>query len=290
VAVTTIGDAELHVVEEQQVSGPLEESFVGITPSILAAHRDWLVPRFLDADGLRVSSLHSYVLRTESLTMVIDTCCGNDKQRSWLAFADRLSTPYLERLHAAGLAPEDVDVVVCTHLHVDHVGWNTRLVDGRWVPTFPNARYVVARREWEHWRASEPGSPSAEVVADSVVPIVESGQAMFVEPDHVIDPQIRLRPLPGHTPGHVGVELRSGGARAVFSGDLFHHAVQIAEPQIALRGRVGQEWDRDVSIAMRRQLLTAIADTGTRMFPAHFPNPWGFEIRAVGDSWRPIAP
>jgi glyoxylase-like metal-dependent hydrolase (beta-lactamase superfamily II) len=289
VTVTIIGDAELHVVEEVAVSQTIDEYLEGVTPSMLESHASWLVPRFLDRERRLASSLHSYVLRTESLTMVIDTCCGNDKDRPWFSFADRLATPYLERFEATGVATDEVDVVVCTHLHVDHVGWNTRLVDERWVPTFPNARYVVSAREWEHWQACEPGTLGAAVMADSVLPIVESGQASFVEPDHVVATDVRLLPLPGHTPGHVGVAVRSGAARALFSGDLFHHALQVAEPQVTLRTPRG-EWDADVGVRTRRELLASIADTGTRMFPAHFPSPWGYEIHSVDGSWRPVAP
>ena len=289
-AAITIGNAEVQVVGELGPHPVVPDEFIeGATPEVIARHRSWLAPHFVDDEGCLISSVHSYVVRTESTTMVVDTCFGNDKQRPWFPPADRLDTPYLDRLLDVGVAPEDVDVVVCTHLHIDHVGWNTRLVDGRWVPTFPRARYVVAAREWEHWRAGAgAGSESNRaILADSVQPVVDAGQAVFVDTDHAIDPEIHLEPLPGHTPGHVGVRLASGSARAVFTGDLFHSALQVAEPQLALRTQLGPEWDRELGIETRRSFLEDHADRGIVMLAAHFPSPWGFEIVRHGASWRP---
>src|ERR1700740_1442925 len=187
------------------------------SPEIIARHRTWLEPTLMDpASGLLVFAFHSTVIRTPRATILVDTCSGNDKERPHKLRYHRKNWPYLANLAAAGFMPEDMDYVLCTHLHADHVGWNTRLVGGRWVPTFPNARYLFAGEEWEYWRHERDNC-----IADSVVPIVEAGRA--------VDPWLRLEPTPGHTPGHVCVRLTTGAGQAVFSGDLMHRVVQVAE-------------------------------------------------------------
>src|SRR5262249_61834046 len=171
---------------------------------------------------------------------------------------------FLDDLAAAGVTPDDVDVVVCTHLHVDHVGWNTRLVDGRWVPTFPRAMYLIVGEEWEYWRHEKD-----ECIADSVVPIVEAGRATLVDARHTIDPWLRFEPSPGHTPGHVSVRLETKAGQAVFSGDLMHRVVQVAEPQGSSRFC----YDGKHAARTRRAFIERHADTGTLVLAAHFPRP-----------------
>jgi glyoxylase-like metal-dependent hydrolase (beta-lactamase superfamily II) len=178
----------------------------------------------------------------------------------------------LDDLHAAGVAPERVDVVVCTHLHVDHVGWNTRLVGGRWVPTFPNATYLFTGEEWEYWRHEKDAC-----IADSVEPVVAAGQARLVDSDHAIDPWLRFEPSPGHTPGHVCLRLSTGAGEAVFAGDLMHRTVQVAEPQWSSRFC----YDPKRAAATRRAFVERHADTGTLILPAHFPRA-GYIVREDG--------
>ena len=206
----------------------------------IRANADWLMPSFIDPDsGRLIMSFHSYVVRTPRHTIVVDTCLGNDKHRPAREFWHMRRGSYLQDLAAMGVAPEQVDFVMCTHLHVDHVGWNTRLVDGRWVPTFPNARYVFARTELAHWQdaaASDPGEPvNHGSYQDSVLPVGEAGQAVLVENDHQIEDGIWLEGAPGHTPGNVMVRLRSGGDDAVLTGDTIQHPVQLARPDWSSR-------------------------------------------------------
>jgi len=162
------------------------------------SHRDWLQPRLQDpTTGLLILAFHTFVIRTPRHLILVDTCGGNDKERPQKPRYHHNSWPYLENLAAAGVALEDVDYVLCTHLHVDHVGWNTRLVDGRWVPTFPNAKYLFSRTEWEFWEEEYQSEAFTDdpYYEDSILPVIEAGAAMMVEGDHVIDDWVRLPPL-----------------------------------------------------------------------------------------------
>jgi glyoxylase-like metal-dependent hydrolase (beta-lactamase superfamily II) len=273
------------VVEFEEPVFPPATMFPDATPAAVEAHRAWLVPRLLDPDsGLLVLSFHSFVIRTPRRTILVDTCGGNDKPRPGKPRYHRKQRPYLERLAAAGVKPDDVDVVVCTHLHIDHVGWNTRLVDGRWVPTFPRARYLFARREWEFWREEYKserftGDPYHE---DSIVPILEAGLADLVEMDHRVDDGVWLEPTPGHTPGHVCVHVAGGGREAVLTGDLMHHPLQCAEPDWSSCFCVDPEHSRQT----RRAFLERHAGADTLVMPAHFPAPSVGRVVREGDAWR----
>ena len=251
----------------------------------IAAHRGWLEPRFLDpASNRLVMAMQSYLLRTRHHTVLVDACVGNDKERRFHApWAHRKSTRWLDNLAAAGLAPENIDFVMCTHLHADHVGWNTRLAGRRWVPTFPNARYVFARTEYEHWIALNEGGKkySDGCIDDSVLPVVEAGQAEIVADDYEFDDEIRFAPTPGHTPGHVAIELESQGARAVLSGDVCHTPLQCREPGWSAIGCS----DRALSAATRRAFLDQHCETDTLVMTAHFPAPSVGFVRARGDAF-----
>ena len=189
------------------------------TPDAVERHRGWLAPRFLDDKGRLLQSIHTFIVQAPDRTVLIDTCVGNDKDRGGRAPFHMLRTSFLEDLTAAGFPPESIDVVVCTHLHVDHVGWNTRLDGGRWVPTFPRARHLFARREWEHW-SRERDEDTRRIMADSITPVLDAGLADLVDEDHQVSDAIWLEPTPGHTPGHVSVRLRGRDAEAVVTGDL----------------------------------------------------------------------
>jgi glyoxylase-like metal-dependent hydrolase (beta-lactamase superfamily II) len=251
------------------------------TPEAVERHRGWLAPHFLDDKGRFLQSIHTFVVRTPALTVLVDTCVGNDKDRGGRPPFHMLHTAFLEDLRAAGVAPESIDVVLCTHLHVDHVGWNTRLERGRWVPTFPRARYLFARREWEHWSA-ERDDDTVRIMADSVTPIVEAGLATFVEADHRISDELWLEPTPGHTPGHVSVRLRSGDADAVITGDLMHHPIQMAEPQWCSHFDVDPEQARKT----RRAFCERYADRPVTVLGTHFHHPTAGRIVTHGPAWR----
>jgi len=261
------------VVEINRSAFSTASMLPGSTPEAIARHLRWLKPDFFDeATGDLGSCIQTYVVRTPERTILIDTCVGDDKPREgWPAWHLRRGA-YLDDLRRAGSAPEQVDLVVCTHLHADHVGWNTRLVDGRWTPTFPNATYLFVGDEWEYWRWERD-----ECIKDSVAPVVEAGRARLVEGDHLIDRWLRLEPMPGHTPGHVSIRLRTSAGEAVFSGDLMHRTVQVAEPQWSSRFC----YDPKRAALTRREFVESHADTGVLVLAAHFPRP-GYIVRADG--------
>ncbi|HUT49741.1 MAG TPA: MBL fold metallo-hydrolase [Alphaproteobacteria bacterium] len=258
------------------------------TPEAIAADLDWLTPQLLDpATGHLVMAFHSLVVKTERHTIVVDTCGGNDKPRPGKPRYDRKHWPYLDALAKAGVQPEAVDYVLCTHLHVDHVGWNTRLENGRWVPTFPNAKYLFGRTEYDFWQAEwrAPDFPDDPFGEDSVLPVIEAGLAQFIEDDFAFDDAVTLEPTPGHTPGHLCLHVgggNKGGGDAVLSGDLMHHALQCAHP----------DWnsifcvDPAQSRATRRRFLERYADTGTLIMPAHFPTPTAGRVESAKDGFR----
>ncbi len=256
-----------------------------VTPDILARHRAWLEPNLLDpATGQLVIAFHSFVIRTPKTTILVDTCTGNEKPRPHKTRFHQNHWPYLQALADARFQPEQIDFVLCTHLHADHVGWNTRLLDGRWVPTFPRARYLIAREEWEHWRVTELREryTTDRYFEDSVFPVVENGQADFVSMDHTIDQWVWLEPSTGHTPGHVNVRIRSGEAQAVMCGDIMHTALQVAEPDLNSCFCIDPEKSRRT----RHDFLGKHAETPVLVMPAHFPTPTAGWVRAQGATFR----
>jgi glyoxylase-like metal-dependent hydrolase (beta-lactamase superfamily II) len=272
------------VVELERPIFPPAVLYPASRPDAVARHHDWLRPGLMAADGHLVLAFHSWVIRTRRRTIVVDTCSGNDKPRPQKPRYDRQQWPYLERLAAIGVRPEQVDIVVCTHLHVDHVGWNTRLVDGRWTPTFPNARYLFVRAEWEFWREeyTRPSFTDDPFHEDSILPVIEAGLLDLVEGAHVLDDGVWLEPTPGHTPGHTAVRVSGGGREAVMSGDLMHTALQCAEPDWSSCFCV----DPEASRRTRRAFLERHADTDTLVMPAHFPTPGAGRIVRAGDAFR----
>lgn len=253
--------------------------FADITYSDLEPYRDWLVPQFC-ADDLKLKlSIHTFVVRTPHHTILVDTCIGNDRQRD-VPLWTRMQTDYLNRLRAAGVDPEAVDIVFCTHMHVDHVGWNTHLKDGTWLPTFPNARYLFQHQEWEHWKKTQDTNQAA-VMDDSVLPIIDAGLAEMVDAHHVIEEGIYLEPTPGHTPGHCSVHLTSEGADAVITGDMIHHPWQIAEPYRTSRACV----DPALAIQTRTAFVQQYADTSTLILGTHFAPPTALHIVSRGDTF-----
>ena len=276
----TLGEVTIsRVVEIGRSSFPTTEMLIGATREAIGKHLGWLKPHFWDAGTNDLASrIQTWVVRTPRHTILIDTGIGNDKQRAENPAWHKRHGTFLEDLAGVGVRPEHVDFVVTTHLHVDHVGWNTRLDGDRWVPTFPNARYVMHGEEWDYWRFEyESGREAYGVIADSVVPIVEAGQAMLVDGVHAIDEYLTFEPTPGHTPGHVCVRLRTSGGEAVFSGDVMHRTVQVAEPQWSSRFCA----DPGAAAETRRQFIERHADSGVLVLPAHFPAP-GFIVRERG--------
>ncbi|MFP6698693.1 MAG: MBL fold metallo-hydrolase [Alphaproteobacteria bacterium] len=281
-----IGQFEINRVIESE--GPFLEvqSFIpDADQAVVEANRDWLMPRFIEpASNKIILNIQSYILRTPRHTILVDTCVGNDKPRPGRPMFDRLSLPYLADLAAAGVRPEEIDFVLCTHLHVDHAGWNTQLINGRWVPTFPNAKYIFARTEYEFWeRRHLDGSegPVPNVYDDSILPVMQAGQAVLVDADHQIDDGLWFEPAPGHTPGNVVVNLQSQGATGVLTGDVMHHPLQLIRPEWSSRACE----DPVQSAATRRALIERYADTDTLIAPAHFASPTMGHIISKGDGF-----
>ncbi len=286
-SVNQIGDLTVtRVIETEGPEFDPTTFYPDCTWENLAPLRDWLEPRFLDpATGKLNMAMQSYVIRTAHHTVLVDSCVGEHKPRRFGAdWNMRTNTKYLANLATAGFRPGDIDVVMCTHLHPDHVGWNTRLVDGRWVPTFPNARYLFVRDEFAFWQAKSAKDPHKYddgAFADSVLPIVEAGRELLVDHDHAVDDTLWLEPSPGHTPGHVSVRLASGGADAVMSGDLMHTVLQIALPDWSS----GACFDKDLSRATRHAFLDRYCESGTVVMPAHFPSPSFGHVVRDGDGY-----
>jgi glyoxylase-like metal-dependent hydrolase (beta-lactamase superfamily II) len=244
--------------------------FPETTPDDWARHRTWMEPRALDpVSGNLVLPIQAFLVRTRRYTILIDTCVGHDKSRPQRLFwhMKKFDT-FLPRLAAAGVRPEDVDYVMCTHLHSDHVGWNTQLRDGRWVPTFPNAKYIFARSEWEGFEALHRKHPQPQLL-DSVLPIIEARQAELVSGDFALDDEVWLEPTPGHTPGHVCVHLASQGSEAVVTGDCIHSPVQCLEPGWIMRA----DFDPTLARTTRRSFLERYCDRNVMVCATHFPEP-----------------
>lgn len=266
-----IGDVSVTRILE--MSGPPvkpSEWFADCTDEAIGPHLHWLVPRSLSpTTGMLIWPVQGYLVRSSRHTILVDGCVGNNKTcRFFPDWQDRNDDTFLLQLAMAGVAPEQVDYVLCTHLHIDHCGWNTRLVNGRWVPTFPRARYIMARREYDAARAAG-GDPEERTYEDNVLPIVEAGRAVLVEMDHAIDDEVRLEPTPGHTPGHVAIRVRSRGVEAVFSGDLMHWPMQCIFPDWNARFDV----DQDEARRTRWAFLEACAEDRSLVITSHFPLP-----------------
>lgn len=241
----------------------------------------WLRPHFADAEGRLKMSVHALVVETPSRRVIVDTCIGNDKQQRAIPAWNGLRTAFLEDLAAAGYPRESIDTVLCTHLHVDHVGWNTMLVDGRWVPTFPSARYLMGRVEFEHWRAARE-TVAAAVFADSVAPVFDAGLVDLVDTDHQICDELSLMPTLGHTPGHVSLRIRSRGEEALITGDFLHHPCQLAR----LDWSSAVDHDPLRAAATRRQVFAGLAGTPTLVIGTHFAGATAGRVLRDGEAYR----
>jgi glyoxylase-like metal-dependent hydrolase (beta-lactamase superfamily II) len=275
-----LGEVEItRVVEIPRSTYPTTDMLPESDAGVIARHRaGWLAPFYDESTGDLGSRIQSYVVRTPAETVLIDACVGNDKARENALWNMRKGM-WLDDLRTAGVAPGDVDYVVCTHMHVDHVGWNTVRVDGRWTPTFPRATYVFVGEEWEFWNHEREGGRDHDgCIDDSVLPIVEAGKARLVDSTAAIGKYLRFEPTPGHTPGHACVRLKTNAGEAVFSGDLMHRVVQVAEPQWSSRFC----YDGDRAAKTRRVFVEQHADSGTLICAAHFPTP-GYVVKKGGE-------
>lgn len=246
---------------------------------------DWMAPHFMDELGNLIMSVHALIIDTGERRIMVDTCIGNDKQRNIPAWTN-LQTSFLQDIADAGYPRETIDTVMCTHLHVDHVGWNTMLVDGEWVPTFPNARYLLAEKEWQYWDANEDEKTYGPLLADSVRPVVDAGLVDFVNETHQICEQVRLEPTPGHTPGHVSVHISSAGAEALITGDCIHHPVQMTRTDWCSSA----DYDQGQGRATRESLLEKYVDSDVLIIGTHFATPTAGHIKPLpqGGYWLDV--
>ncbi len=277
-----IGDVEVvRIVEIFEATGVNPILFQDCGHERVLRH-PWLVPNYATPEGALKMNFQAFALRAGERRIMVDTCIGNDKHRQAAIF-HHLQTTFLDDLAYAGFPADSIDTVLCTHLHMDHVGWNTRLADGRWMPTFPNARYLFNRKEWDFIHGLV-GREGAEVdhLPDSLQPVYEAGLIDFVGTDHQVTPEVRLEPTPGHTPGHVSVRIESAGKRAVITGDIMHHPVQCAEPEL----KTNFCNDHEQAIRTRREFLQRYQNRGAYVIGSHFCHPTGGWIVSDGDAWR----
>ncbi|MCB1478529.1 MAG: MBL fold metallo-hydrolase [Rhodobiaceae bacterium] len=268
-----IGDIRIdRIVELVSDVFPATEFFSGLTPEIYEEHRHWLEPDFIHPEtGKVILCFQSYLVRTPRQTILVDSCIGNDKPRPGRPFFDMLKLDTWEKnLAAMGVGMADIDFVMCTHLHVDHVGWNTRLENGRWVPAFPNARYIFSQKELDFWTEREAKSPeTCPWVTDSVLPVVASGCHQCVTSDHAFEDTVRLIPTPGHTIDHFSVELGAKHPDAIIGGDMIHSPLQLLYPDMGMFS----DYNSKQAGETRRALFSRIMDTPTKLCTAHFADP-----------------
>jgi glyoxylase-like metal-dependent hydrolase (beta-lactamase superfamily II) len=275
----TIGDVTVSAVVEQVAALPHAFLLPGSTAEEVAAI-DWVRPNFVTETGEMRLAIQALLVRTPERKIVVDTCMGNDKNRPG-GSGNGVSTDLLQRLAAEGFGRDEVDTVLCTHLHVDHVGWNTMLDGGRWVPTFPKARYLIAQVEFDHWRDHAQGDDAA-IFADSVQPVFDAGLVDLVEPTHQLCKEVRLTPTHGHTPGHVSVLIESGGQRAMITGDVMHTPAQMARPDWGAY----VDFDPEASQATRRRVLDELAGEPVLVIGTHFPAPTAGHVIRDGAAYR----
>jgi glyoxylase-like metal-dependent hydrolase (beta-lactamase superfamily II) len=275
-----IGDVSItRIIETEDQSMTAEVMVPKATPENVLPIK-WLQPHFIDAGGNLISSIFSLLVESQGKRLVIDTCLGNDKPRAVPQWNERQGH-FLNEISAAGFPRESVDFVVCTHLHPDHVGWNTMLVDGRWQPTFPNARYLFSEADWT-WLDNEPVTALGDFCGDSVRPVIDAGLADLITPDHPITDEIMLASTPGHSPGHVSVKIASQGETAVITGDLIHHPCQMARPAWSSPF----DFDRDLALATRESFLDEFSNQDTLVIGSHFATPSAGQIVRDQDAYR----
>ena len=272
-----VGEAEIRSALEMALTRrPI--AYLGADPALIEANRHWLAPYFLEDGDTWSLNFRTWILRIDGKVVVIDPCTGNGRPHPMPMF-DMLDQPFIERFRETGVGPEEVDYVFCTHMHHDHCGWNTELRNGRWMPTFPNARYLFTRREFERWDSSRPGFRFVDfnegVYERSILPVVEAGQADLIGDTHRVLDGVTIESARGHTEGHAMLHLMSGARQALFSGDTFHHPLQLVRPEL----QFGPADDLDAAIATRRRLVERCAETDALIIPAHLPAPHCLRVK-----------
>ena len=267
-----IGDVEItRIVEVNNWEDDITMLIADATPATVQAH-PWLVPHFATPEGRMILSFQCFVMRTPTRQIMLDTCIGNDRQREFGIFTN-MQTSFIADLAHAGFKPEEIDTVLCTHLHFDHVGWNTHLIDGKWVPTFPNARYLFGKEEYAHWQMlmATHGYHDLNHMTDAIQPVVDAGLVDLIDNEHRICDELSIFPTPGHTPGHVSIRIQSKGQHAVITGDMMHHPIQFERPEE--EGRF--DMLKQIGCQTRLKFIDQVANTDTFVIGSHFSDPTG---------------
>ena len=278
-----IGDVDVaRIVEINAFEDDMSMLLKDATPEFVQQYK-WLVPHFATPGGKMLISFQAFVLRSRGKAVMIDTCIGADRKREYDVFCN-LQTTFMEDLEAAGYPASSVNAVLCTHLHFDHVGWNTRLVNGTWVPSFPNARYLFGKKEYDHWvhMRNTGGYHDFEHMTDSIDPVINAGLVDFIGPDYKITDEVSLFPTPGHTPGHVSVHIKSRGAEAIITGDMMHHPIQLIDPE-----RPGNfDMDKPTGGQTRRAFVERFENSNVLIIGSHFCDPSSGWIVRDGSGWK----
>jgi glyoxylase-like metal-dependent hydrolase (beta-lactamase superfamily II) len=284
----TLNDVTIHpVVEQEGAFFGMMDFFPSLTKEMLDENRSWLQPTFVDPADKLLLAVQGFVIKTPHHNILVDSCVGNHKQRPTRPFWNMLDSDRFEKaLAAAGLGVGDIDYVMCTHLHGDHVGWNTRLDNGRWVPTFPKAKYVMADRELAHWTQRAKDNPaSVPWITDSVLPIVAAKREQIVKSDFAFSEQVRLVPTPGHTIDHFSVLAGRAGADALITGDMIHSPLQGKYPELGMMA----DFNSVQAGNTRRQVFDRFCEEPTIMCLSHFPVPSTGRVRRWGAGYKFVA-
>ena len=287
-AITTfnVGNITIHRIVEQEGGffDPLT-FFPTLTPEVLAENKQWMTDGgYLDQDGKIILCIQAYLVQTPHHNILVDSCVGNDKPRASRPFWDKLKLDTFQKnLAATGVGMDKIDYVMCTHLHVDHVGWNTHLENGRWVPTFENAKYMFSDRELEYWTEQEKKDPENNgPITDSVLPIIAAKREQVVKSDFVLNDIVKLIPTPGHTIDHYSVQVGKAGADAVITGDMIHSPLQAKYPELGMRA----DYNSPQAGESRRKLFSCLCETSTLVCTAHFPSPSSGRMKRDGDGFK----
>jgi len=279
-----VGEFEVSsIIEREGPIRPPAVMFPTSDPATAARHlREMPSITWSPTSGILFNTYQTFVLRRRSQVILIDTCVGENKARP--PHFNYPKQPWRDGFAAQGLTFDGIDIVINTHLHVDHCGWNTVLVNGRWVPTFPRAQYFIGRREYEFWeqQTQKGWELPGRIWTDSALPVVAAGCGKLVDADAELEEGIRLIPTPGHTPGHFCVSVQSRGEQAIFIGDLMHHPLQCREPDWSSCFCV----DPQHAAQTRRRFFEQVADTSAIIVPEHFPYPTAGRILRDGEAYR----
>jgi glyoxylase-like metal-dependent hydrolase (beta-lactamase superfamily II) len=278
-----VGDVEIFSIPEViALNDDINVLLENATPDLLLKY-PWLLPHYATSDGRMIINFQGFVVKAGGRNVVVDTCIGGDRQREYDVFC-HLKSDFMADLKAIGVTPDNVDTVLCTHLHFDHVGWNAHKLNDRWVPTFPKARYLFGRIEYEHWMMlyRTKGYHHLLHVEECIMPIMEAGLVDLIETQHRINQEVWLEPTPGHTPGHVSVRISSRDQEAIITGDIMHSPIQVAVPD----WMANFDMDRALGAEQRARFVKASADRPLLVIGSHFPQPTAGHIVSDGSAWR----